>query len=85
MLRCPQALAYVGRSGNTHLILSARGDVGSASAAGGDASSTDELGSRASLKDLEIALHAFTNAGREAKFECAAGVGLGSVDNRGSR
>ena len=52
---------------------------------GGDASSTDELGSRASLKDLEIVLHAFTNAGREAKFECAAGVGLGSVDNRGSR
>ena len=47
---------------------------------GGDASSTDELGSRASLKDLEIALHAFTNAGREAKFECVAGV-----DNRGSR
>ena len=52
---------------------------------GGDASSTDELGSRASLKDLEIALHAFTNAGREAKFECVAGVGFGSVDNRGSR
>ena len=54
---------------------------------GGDANSTDELGSRASLKDLEIALHAFTNAGREAKFECAAaaGVDLGSVDNRGSR
>ena len=52
---------------------------------GGDANSTDELGSRASLKDLEIALHAFTNAGREAKFECAAGVGFGSVDNRGSR
>ena len=52
---------------------------------GGDASSTDELGLRASLKDLEIALHAFTNAGREAKLECAAGVGFGSVDNRGSR
>ena len=52
---------------------------------GGDASSTDELGSRASLKDLEIALHAFTNAGREAKLECAAGVGFGSVENRGSR
>ena len=46
---------------------------------------TDELGTRASLKDLEIALHAFTNAGSEAKFECAAGVGFGSVDNNGSR
>ena len=57
-------LAFDGRSGNTHLILSA----GMSEVLQGDASSADELESQASLKDLKIgrvvALHAFRNAGR---------------------